>query len=102
MFAHKCKLDDFKIIGQRRNPLDRTWSEWTLVVCTRCGSLFEWQHHSAEQMHGGDLEITAIVTTDYLHHMYQLRPEDVPLIVAGKKKIRRYNRYKDAVEETYA
>jgi hypothetical protein len=101
MFQHKCKFDDLNIIGQRANPLDPSWSEWTLVVCTKCRKLAEWQHHSEEQMHGGDLNITAEVTSDYLWHIYQLRPEDIQPILSGKKKIKRYDRYKKCVVESY-
>jgi len=102
MLGCKCEIDDVRIIGQRKNPLDRTWNEWTLVVCTKCNNLYEWQHHSEEQIHGGDLEIKAIVTKDYLYHIYGLKSEDIPSILSGKKKILRYNRYKDEIEETNA
>ena len=102
MFECKCKIDDVRIIGQRKNPVCSTWNEWALVVCTKCKSLYEWQHHSAEQMHGGDLEITANVTRDYLHHIYGLEPEDIPLLLSGKKKVRRYSNKTGNVEEINA
>ena len=53
-------------------------------------------------MHGGDLEITAKVTRDYLYHIYGLEPEDIPLLLSGKKKVRRYNRRTGEIEETNA
>jgi hypothetical protein len=62
-------------------------------VCTKCKRVTEWQHHTDEQAHGGDLEITAIPTPDYLQHMYRLAGPDVELLLARKKKVRRYNRY---------
>lgn len=102
MFRHECKFEDLKIIGQRPNPLNGLWSEWTLVVCTKCKKLKEWQHHSEEHMHGGDLAITALPTVDYLKHTYGLEETDIELILAHKKKIRRYSRYKAAYEESYA
>lgn len=102
MFGCKCKIDDVRIIGQRKNPVNGSWNEWTLVVCAKCNSLYEWQHHSEEQMHGGDLEITANVTRDYLHHIYDLEPDEIHLLLSGKKKIRRYNRRTGLIEETNA
>ena len=50
-------------------------------------------------MHGGDLYIDALPTRDYLHHIYSLGEHDVDLILAGKKKALRYNRYTKQVEE---
>ena len=50
-------------------------------------------------MHGGDLSIDALPTRDYLHHIYSLAENDVELILAGKKKALRYNRYTERVEE---
>ena len=91
-----------KIIGQRPNPLNEKWSEWTLVVCTKCKKLYELQHHSEEQMHGGDLAITALPTKDYLHHMYQISTADFEAILSGRKKIRRYDRYKKTYVEEFA
>jgi hypothetical protein len=102
MLQHSCHIDDFTIIGQRPNPLNVLWNEWTLVVCAKCKKIFEWQHHSDEQAHGGDLEITAIVSPDYLRHVYGLEPPDVASILAGEKKIRCYSRYTHAYEERYA
>jgi hypothetical protein len=101
MFLHRCDTEHLKIIGQRANPLDESWNAWTLVVCTKCKKLYEWQHHSDEQMHGGDLEITAMVTPDYLHHKYQLNLVDLEAILQGRKKARRFNRYtRSYVDET--
>lgn len=102
MFRHECSIEDEQIIGQRPNPLNARWSEWTLVVCSKCKRLQEWQHHSEEQMHGGDLEITANPTKDYLQHIYGLALSDIELILSGKKKVRRYNRYTASFEESYA
>jgi hypothetical protein len=99
MFKHQCQPEDLKIVAQRVNPLDPSWSEWTLVGCAECRSLKEWQHHSEEQMHGGDLQIEALPTPDYLRHIYGLSVADVGLILAHKKKARRYNRYTKLVEE---
>ena len=100
MFKHECQIDHMTISGQRPNPLNEHWNEWTLVVCTKCKKLYEWQHHSEEQMHGGDLEITALPTPDYLHHIYKINVGDVDAILLGKKTIRRYDRYKkEYVEE---
>ena len=99
MFRHRCNIDDQRIVAQRVNPLDPSWSEWCLVVCTRCKEIREWQHHSEEQMHGGDLYIDALPTRDYLHHIYGLGEHDVDQILAGKKKELRYNRYTKQVEE---
>lgn len=99
MSKHQCQFEDLKIIAQRANPLDPSWSEWTLIVCPKCRALKEWQHHSEEQMHGGDLHIDALPTRDYLHHIYDLSESDVDLILAHKKKARRYNRYTKLVEE---
>lgn len=100
MFKHECRIDHMTIIGQRPNPINELWNEWTLVVCTKCKKLYEWQHHSEEQMHGGDLKITALATPDYLHHIYKINVEDVEAILLGKKTIRRYDRYKrEYVEE---
>ena len=102
MFRHSCHTDDFTIIGQRPNPLNALWSEWTLVLCAKCNALYEWQHHSEEQMHGGDLGNTATVTPDYLKHIYGLEPSDISRILAKEKKIRCYNRYARTYEERYA
>lgn len=99
MFKHACDIKDQRIVAQRVNPIDSTWSEWSLVVCTKCREIREWQHHSEEQMHGGDLSIDALPTRDYLHHIYSLAENDVELILAGKKKALRYNRYTERVEE---
>ena len=99
MFKHDCQFEDLRIIAQRVNPLDPTWNEWTLVACQKCKMLKEWQHHSEEQMHGGDLHITALPTHDYLHHIYGIVESDVDLILTHQKKARRYNRYTNAVEE---
>jgi hypothetical protein len=101
MFQHNCEFDDFKIIGQRMNPLDALWSEWTLIVCTKCRKLAEWQHHSEEQMHGGDLHIAAEVTNDHLWNFYQLKPDDIQTILNGEKKVKRYDRYEKCVVESY-
>lgn len=102
MFRHSCNIDDMTIIGQRPNPLNENWSEWTLVVCTECKKVYEWQHHSEEQMHGGDLAITAVVTNDYLHHQYSINEHDISQILKGSKKIRRYDRYEKIFFEEYA
>ena len=102
MFEHICHIDLMKIIGERPNPLNELWSEWTLVICTKCKKLYEWQHHSEEQMHGGDLEITALPTKDYLHYKYQISENDLESILNGTKKIRRYDRYKKSYVEEYA
>lgn len=102
MFTHSCQIDDMTIIGSRPNPLDASWSEWTLVVCLKCKKLYEWQHHSEEQMHGGDLEITALVTRDYLHYRYGMSESDIHPILRREKKIRRYDRYKKIYVEEFA
>jgi hypothetical protein len=102
MFEHRCNIDNMKIIGQRPNPLNEQWCEWTLVICTKCKKLHEWQHHSEEQMHGGDLEITALPTQDYLRYMYQILMPDIEEILGGRKKIRRYDRYKKSYIEEFA
>ncbi|WP_024929968.1 hypothetical protein [Methylophilus sp. OH31] len=102
MFEHLCNIDDMTIIGQRSNPLNEDWNEWTLVICTKCKKVYEWQHHSEEQMHGGDLAITAIATDDYLHYKYNINEQDIPQILNKKKKIRRYDRYKKIYFEDYA
>jgi hypothetical protein len=99
MFKHRCQVEDQRVLAQRANPLDASWNEWTLVVCPKCKTLREWQHHSDEQMHGGDLQISAIPTTDYLHHIYGLAESDVALILGRRKKVRRYNRHTGIVEE---
>ncbi|MDG6349556.1 hypothetical protein QAA18_12560 [Luteimonas sp. 8-5] len=99
MFRHRCDIEDQRIIAQRVNPLDPSWSEWSLVICVKCNELREWQHHSEEQMHGGDLYIDALPTRDYLHHIYKLTEADVDLILAGKKKALCYNRRTKQVEE---
>lgn len=101
MFRHECAIEDEKIIGQRPNPLNARWSEWTLAICSKCKKLQEWQHHSEEQMHGGDLEITASPSKDYLEHVYGLAPGDIDLILKRQKKVRRYNRYTASYEEDY-
>jgi hypothetical protein len=102
MLWHTCKPDDMKIIGQRVNPLDASWSEWTLVVCCKCKKLLELQHHSEEAMHGGDLEVTALPRKDYVKLMYGVVPDEIDEILSGSKKIRRYDRYKKAYVEEYA
>jgi hypothetical protein len=102
MFQHNCHIDDFTSIGQRPNPLNALWSEWTLIVCAKCKKLCEWQHHSEEQMHGGDLVITACVTPDYLKHIYGLDSADISGILNKEKKVRCYNRYTREYEERYA
>lgn len=102
MFRHSCHIDDMTIIGQRPNPLDESWNAWTLVVCMKCKKLYEWQHHSEEQMHGGDLEVTALPTSDYLRHKYQIAEADVETILRGDKKVRRYDRYKKVFVEDSA
>ena len=101
MLTHTCRIDDQMIIGQRPNPLNNQWNEWTLVCCAKCKKLAEWQHHSEEQMHGGDLFITADVTPDYLQYMYGMSAQDVPLIFQKKKVIRCYDRYSNSYTERY-
>ena len=96
MFGHNCKIDQMRIVGSRSNPLDPSWSEWTLVVCTKCKKLHEWQHHSEEQMHGGDLEITATPTALYVQRFYDLTPHEVDEILAGYRTPRRFDRYRQA------
>ena len=99
MSCHKCAIDDQIIVAQRANPLDPSWSEWTLVVCSRCKAIAEWQHHSQEQTHGGDLEISATPTVDYLRHIYGLAKTDIEQILVRRRKARIYNRYTGVVEE---
>ena len=101
MFLHTCQIEDQAILGQRCNPLNGAWNEWTLVACTKCKRVREWQHHTDEQPHGGDLQITAIPTADYLKTMYGLDESDIELLLARKKKARRYNRYTHEHEESY-
>jgi heterodisulfide reductase subunit B len=93
MLFHKCSPDQMRIVGARPNPLDRSWSEWTLVACSKCRVLYEWQHHSIEQAHGGDLEVTALATEDYVHFCYGLEPQQVEEILTGKRQTKRYDRY---------
>ena len=93
MFKHTCKVEEQAILGARPNPLDPSWNEWTLIRCPTCEALGEWQHHSDEQMHGGDLCITACATEEYTRYKYGLTKDDIALILAGKKPVRRYNRY---------
>jgi len=100
MLRHTCKVEEQQVLGQRPNPLDPTWSEWTLVRCSRCQTICEWQHHSAEQGHGGDLEITAQATPDYVRHIYGLTEGDIAQMVLGKKLARCYNRYTRQYEES--
>jgi hypothetical protein len=101
MFHHKCSIEQQKIVGQRPNPLNPKWSEWTLVICSKCRLLQEWQHHSDEQAHGGDLKATADVSHEYVHYMYALTESDIELILEEKKKVCRYNRHTEAYEESY-
>jgi hypothetical protein len=101
MLRHECKIEEQLIVGQRPNPINAKWSEWTLVACPRCRALQEWQHHSEEQMHGGDLMITALPTDDYVMHQYGLASNDVDLILQGKKLVRRYDRYSGQYEECH-
>lgn len=101
MLRHECKIEEQVIIGQRPNPLNPAWCEWTLVACPRCKAVQEWQHHSEEQMHGGDLQITAAATEQYIAHAYHLSAADIGLLLDGKKAIRRYNRYTGLYEESY-
>ena len=99
MFMHTCTIDDMKIIGARPNPLNAAWSEWTAVVCVKCKKVYEWQHHSEEQMHGGDLEITALPSPDYLQHCYGLDRQAIEAIMVGRRKVRRYDRYRNEYKE---
>lgn len=99
MFRHTCKLEEQKILGQRPNPLNSSWNAWTLIRCQKCGALAEWQHHSDEQAHGGDLEITARATAEYAWIMYGLTESDIASILAGRKLARRFNRYTGHYEE---
>ena len=102
MFIHQCNIDNMTIIGERPNPLNELWNEWTLVICTKCKKAYEWQHHSEEQMHGGDLEITALVSRDYMHYKYDINESDIEPILRHEKKIRRYDRYTKTYQDEYA
>ena len=101
MFRHTCKVEEQQILGQRPNPLNPLWNEWTLIRCPRCEALAELKHHSDEQAHGGDLHITACATAEYAWYIYGLSEADIALILAGKKLARRYNRYTAKHEESY-
>jgi hypothetical protein len=85
-----CSNTDARLktnVSWRSAPIHsmRRGTSGTLVVCPKCKTLREWQHHSDEQMHGGDLQISAIPTTDYLHHIYGLAESDVALILGRRK-----------------
>jgi hypothetical protein len=102
MLTHKCTVEGMRIVASRPNPLDQRWSEWTLVICPKCRKLYEWQHQSEEQMHGGDLEITALPTPDYIRRHYELTPTLINEILAGRLKTKRFNRYSQTyVEEPF-
>ena len=101
MLRHICEMEDQAILGQRPNPLNDSWTEWTLVACTKCKRVTEWQHHSEEQVHGGDLEITAMPTPDYLRRMYGLTGADVERLLTRKMKVRRYDRHTREYRESY-
>ena len=98
---HRCRVEEQVIVGQRPNPLNSEWNEWTLVACTKCKKLTEWQHHSAEQMHGGDISVDADVTADYLAHAYGLVPEDLSMILRREKLVRCYDKRTGAYLERY-
>ena len=99
MFRHTCEVEEQQILGQRPNPLDPSWNEWTLIRCRKCATLAEWQHHSDEQAHGGDLQVTACATAEYARFMYGLTEADISLVLASKKLVRRYSRYTQQYEE---
>src|SRR5215467_6378017 len=96
MFQHRCNMDDMEILGDRPNPLDVVWLPWALVICRKCKKVAELQIHSDEGMHGGALECTAYPGMGYVKSKYNLEPTDLDKILSGKKKARRYDRYKQS------
>jgi hypothetical protein len=102
MLTHKYTIEGMRIVASRPTPLDQRWSEWTLVICPKCRKVYEWQHHSEEQMHGGDMEITGFPTPDYILQRYELTLKLIDEIVAGRLRTKRFNRYSQTyVEEPF-
>ncbi len=101
MFKHECKMGEFDLLGERKNPLSSEWNSWTLVICRKCKKIREWQVHSEQEMHGSELSVTAFPGMDYLQHRYNLTEIDVQAILKGTKKPTRYNdRTNEYYEET--
>jgi hypothetical protein len=83
----RCRLENLTGIGMRKNPLHPKSSDYTLLGCLVCGTLWEFrpEYEVEDRFGGGPAKQYEISEKEALAHYPDMYKDDFMKVLAAKK-----------------